>query len=321
VTTVVTDDVAQAAAILRRGGLVAFPTETVYGLGANALDAAAVRRVFAAKGRPADNPLIVHLADPDEAARVARVTPLARRLAARFWPGPLTLVLPSRGVVPEAVRAGLPTVAVRCPDHELARSLIRLTGSPLAAPSANRSGRPSPTAARAVLDDLDGRIDAVLDGGRCRHGIESTVVDCTGAEPRLLRLGALPAEALGLAPRVDARAAGRSPGTRHRHYAPSVPLYLVGDLAAALEAHPEASVVCGAEDAARLGARPDAAVHVFAASAAGRAAELFAVLRRLERLGRPIVVAALPEAGLDAATMDRLRRASAASREELPPDA
>jgi L-threonylcarbamoyladenylate synthase len=305
-----------AAAILRRGGLVAFPTETVYGLGALASDAAAARRVFAAKGRPADNPLIVHVADPEDAHAVSVVTPLARELAGRFWPGPLTLVLPARRRVPAEVRAGLPTVAVRCPAHALARALIRASGAPVAAPSANRSGRPSPTSAEAVLEDLDGRIDAVLDGGPCARGVESTVVDATGERPRLLRLGAVPAEELGLPPRVDSAGAEASPGTRHRHYAPSIPLHVVPNgaaLEAALRAHPGAAVLCGPGEAGRLGLAPGPAVQVWACDPAGRARQVYAALRLLERSGRPAIVAvAPPPAGLDAATADRLWRAAGA---------
>jgi L-threonylcarbamoyladenylate synthase len=312
----VTRDVLVAAGILRRGGLVAFPTETVYGLGADATDAAAVRRIFAAKGRPADNPLIVHVADPEGVGEVARLTPLARDLTRRFWPGPLTVVVPALASVPPEVRAGLPTVAVRCPGHALARALIRAAGTPVAAPSANLSGRPSPTTAEAVLEDLDGRVDAVLDGGPCPRGIESTVVDCTGERPRILRLGALPAEALGLPPRAEAEGAEASPGTRHRHYAPAVPLYVVEDAAgleAALRARPDAAVLCGRAEADRLGLVPGPAVHVFAEDPEARAAELFAALRRLERSGRPAIVAvAPPPVGLDAATADRLWRAAVA---------
>ena len=308
-----------AAEILRRGGLVAFPTETVYGLGANACDPRAVRRIFAAKGRPQDNPLIVHVAEPGDVRTVALVTPLGADLARRFWPGPLTVVLPALAEVPAETRGGLPTVAVRCPDHALARGLIRAVGCPLAAPSANLSGRPSPTTAGAVLEDLDGRIEAVLDGGPCRRGIESTVVDCTGAEPRLLRLGAVAAEELGLSPRPDVRGTSASPGTRHRHYAPRIPLHLVDDLGAGLREYPDAAVLCVAEDARRLGLVEGVAVHVLPDSPEARAAQLFSALRRLERSGRPCIVARrLPDRGLDAATMDRLRRASAGSRQDFP---
>jgi L-threonylcarbamoyladenylate synthase len=312
--TLRTKDVAVAAAILRRGGLVAFPTETVYGLGADGLDAAAVRRIFAAKGRPADNPLILHVADPEEAAAYGVLGPLAQGLASRFWPGPLTLVVPARPGLPAELRAGLPTVALRCPEHPLARALIGAAGRPLAAPSANRSGRPSPTSADAVLDDLDGQIDAVLDGGPCPRGVESTVVDCTGERPAILRLGALPAERLGLPPRAATAGRARSPGTRHRHYAPGIPVVLCRELGEALRRHPDAAILWPAAEAAAAGLRPGPAVHCWADDPDGRAAELFAALRRLERSGRPCIVAPLlPPRGLDAATMDRLRRAAGAS--------
>ncbi len=313
-TTAQLRSVARAAAILRAGGLVAFPTETVYGLGADCLNGTAVRGIFAAKGRPVDNPLIVHVANTDQAEAIAVLDDRARQLVGRFWPGPLTLVLPSRDVVPPEVRAGLPSVAVRCPRHPVALRLIAACGTPLAAPSANRSGRPSPTTAAAVLDELGGRIDAVLDGGPCLLGVESTVVDATGPELRLLRLGALPAEALGLAPRVGADAPAASPGMRHRHYAPAIPLEVVGDLQAALAARPDAAVLCPEALAHRLGLEPGPAVSVLPEDPERRAAGLYAALRHLERSGRPVILAAaLPEVGLDAAVMDRLRRAASGS--------
>ncbi len=306
--------VAEAAEILRHGGLVAFPTETVYGLGADGLDPAAVRAVFAAKGRPADNPLILHVHDVVGAETVAVLDARARRLASGHWPGPLSLVLPARPQVPEEVRAGLPTVAVRCPRHPLALALIAAAGRPLAAPSANLSGRPSPTSAEAVLEDLDGRIDAVLDGGPCPLGLESTVVDCTGPTLRLLRLGALAAEDLGLEPRVGGGQA-LSPGMRHRHYAPRIPLRVVDDLGLALAEHPEAAVLCTAEQAARAHLAPGPAVYVLSADPVKRGAELYAALRLLERCGRPLILAAaVPDQGTDAAVMDRLRRAASGSQ-------
>lgn len=224
-------EIAEAARLLRAGELVAFPTETVYGLGASALDASAIDRVFAVKGRPADNPLIVHVSDVAGIERVAVVDARARKLAGAFMPGPLTLVLPARDVVPKNARAGLPTIAVRIPDHLVALMLIRAAG-PLVGPSANRSGGPSPTRAEHVFADLGGRIAAVLDGGPCRVGIESTVLDLSGEQPRILRPGMIDAaaieEVLGVAVVSGAGDAGaRSPGTRYRHYAPSAVVRLV----------------------------------------------------------------------------------------------
>jgi L-threonylcarbamoyladenylate synthase len=310
-------DARDAAAILAAGGLVAFPTETVYGVGADALQPAAVRRIFSAKGRPADNPLIVHVAALEEAEALAVWDARARALARRHWPGPLTVVLPSLPHVPPEVRGGLSTVALRCPAHPLAQALLRAFGGPVAAPSANRSGRPSPTTADAVLEDLGGRIDAVLDGGPCPYGVESTVVDLSGPEVRLLRPGALPAEELGLPPLPAADAPVRSPGMRHRHYAPAVPLRLVEDLRRGLAECPAAAVLCTAATAGALGLGAGPRVHVWGPTDRHRAAELFAALRRLERSGAPCILAeALPPRGLDAATMDRLRRAASAGGDE-----
>jgi L-threonylcarbamoyladenylate synthase len=187
--------IAEAAAILRGGGLVAFPTETVYGLGAHALDPAAVQAIFEAKGRPADDPLIVHLAEAQHIGQIAVPDRRATQLADHFWPGPLTLVLPRRSLVPPELTAGLDTVAVRVPSHPIARELLLASGVPLAAPSANLFGRPSATRAEHVLADLDGRIDAILDGGPSTVGVESTIVDVSGAQPRLLRAGGLATEA------------------------------------------------------------------------------------------------------------------------------
>src|SRR5436190_1865041 len=223
----------RAADLIRAGRLVAFPTETVYGLGANALDAAAVGRVFEAKGRPATNPVIVHVADADRVRDVAAAWPeAAARLAARFWPGPLTVVVPRRAEVPDVVTAGGPTVAVRCPAHAVARALIREADVPVAAPSANRSTELSPTRAEHVLKGLDGRIDLVLDGGPCPGGIESTVVDVTGGAVRLLRPGLVTVPMLEeVVGRVEtgttSTGVARSPGQMARHYRPRTPLVLV----------------------------------------------------------------------------------------------
>ncbi len=224
--------VERAAAILRRGGLVAFPTETVYGLGANAFDEIAVKGIFLAKGRPNTNPVIVHVSERADVSRVAQFWPeSAERLAQAFWPGPLTLVLPKSEQIPDAITAGGPTVAVRCPNHPVARALISAAGVPLAAPSANRSTELSPTRAEHVLKSLNGRIDAILDGGACPGGIESTVVDLTDGV-RILRPGLITAaqiEAIAgpLSISISQEAIARSPGLMAKHYSPRTPVILV----------------------------------------------------------------------------------------------
>ncbi len=227
------DVIRRAADVIRAGGLVAFPTETVYGLGANGLDADAVARIFEAKGRPATNPVILHVWAASEVLNVAANWPeTAGKLAARFWPGPLTLVVPKADRVPAIVTAGGPTVAVRCPNHPVALALIRAAGVPVAAPSANRSTELSPTRAEHVLKSLNGRIDLLLDGGPCSGGIESTVVDATGEFPRVLRPGLITVPMLeSVCGRVEIGAkdegVSRSPGQMARHYSPKVPFYLV----------------------------------------------------------------------------------------------
>ncbi len=308
--------IAEAAAALRRGGLAAFPTETVYGLGARAFDAAAARRVYRAKGRPSDNPLIVHVDGPEMLALVARrVTPLAKRLIAAFWPGPLTLILEKTARVPASVTAGGRTVAVRCPAHPAARALIRALGEPVAAPSANRSGRPSPTAAAHVLRDLRGRVDVILDGGPSEKGLESAIVDARGRTPVLLRPGTIAPEAIAKAARVRLAAPGprapAAPGTRHRHYAPSCRVVLVppalvrSGLAAA--AKPGAGLV---HRSARKGPRPAWSLRVRGGVPA-YAKALFAALRDAETARvRVLYVETVGDAGTGAAVMDRLRRAA-----------
>ena len=296
---------AEAARLLRAGGLVGLPTETVYGLAAVASDADAVARIFAAKGRPAFNPLIVHVADLSMAAAVADLDPAARRLAERFWPGPLTLVLPARPGLAPAVTAGLATVALRCPDG-IARDVIRAVSAPLAAPSANPSGQVSPTTADHVLEGLGDRIDAVLDGGPCAVGIESTILRVD--PPTLLREGGLSAEALEAAlghPLSRDTTPGRvaAPGQLASHYAPRADVRLNAERAA---------------DAVFVGFGPGPADLSLseAGEAAEAAARLFAVLREADALAaarglRRIDVAPVPEAGLGRAVNDRLRRAAA----------
>ena len=242
------EDIRQAADILRAGGLVGIPTETVYGLGANGLSSEAVKKIFAAKGRPQDNPLILHVPEASWLARYCRGVPeSAYALAERFWPGPLTMILPRREMVPDATTAGLDTVGVRCPNHPVTLAIIREADVPVAAPSGNTSGRPSPTCAAHMIEDMDGKIDAIVDGGRCGVGVESTIIDLTCTPPRLLRPGGLPLEALEEVlgeVAVDAallRPLGegekpKAPGMKYRHYAPKAPVtVVVGEPAAAAD--------------------------------------------------------------------------------------
>lgn len=226
--------IAEAAERIRAGELVAFPTETVYGLGADGLNPAAVADIFAAKGRPGDNPLILHISalEQIEPLIAGSLSPAAIKLASAFWPGPLTMIFPKSGRVPENVSAGLPTVAVRFPVHPDAQRLIAASGTPIAAPSANRSGKPSPTTAAHVFEDMNGRIPLILDGGECAVGVESTIVDMTGSTPHILRPGGITAEQIAqtagssevdtavMRPLADGERP-RSPGMAHRHYAPN----------------------------------------------------------------------------------------------------
>ena len=310
--TLFTRSVQAAAAALRRGGLAAFPTETVYGLGAIATDAHAVAAVFEAKGRPPDNPLIVHLADAADMGALGALNDAARALAAAFAPGPLTLVLPLVADLPPGVTAGRPTVAVRVPDHRAAQALIRAAGAPLVAPSANRSGRPSPTTWQAVRDDLGGRIDAVLMGAPTRVGLESTVVDVTAAVPVVLRPGAVTlADLRRVCPATREAHAGddraRSPGTHHRHYAPRAHVRLVDAPEPSAAA---AWIGLGAPPAGYALAAPCASVEAYARAA-------FALFRRADALGLDRIDAQrVPDDGLGRALMDRLRRAAEASSNE-----
>ncbi|MFN8620324.1 MAG: L-threonylcarbamoyladenylate synthase [Chloroflexota bacterium] len=317
-------ELAEAAAVLRAGGLVAFPTETVYGLGANALDPGAVARIFAAKGRPADNPVIVHAPDAATAWRVTTgPTPLALRLADAFWPGPLTLVLQAADELPRAATAGLPSVAVRVPDHPVALALLRVAGVPVAAPSANRSGRPSPTTAAHVLADLGEVVDVVVDGGPCRVGVESTVVDARGDVPVVLREGGITREQLLAAAGVGAvEGATRaedlaaSPGTRHRHYAPTCRVVIAEAGAAEAVAERLAADPVRRVGIVVRGGGAATGVQEIAryADAADLAEQLYGALRAAEAAGvTDLVVEAVAETGIGRAVMDRLRRAAEGS--------
>lgn len=318
------DVIERAAAVLRAGGLVVFPTETVYGLGANALDPAAVGRIFAAKGRPANNPLIVHVPDAATVSLVATAWPdVAGRLAHRFWPGPLTLVLPKRGEVPDSVTAGGPTVAVRVPAHPVAIALLRAAGIPVAAPSANPSNQLSPTRAEHVCRMLDGRVDLILDGGPTTGGIESTVVDVTCSPPRLLRPGLIgPAElqdVIGPLDRATAAAispgaAQVSPGMLPRHYAPRTKLlcYERGareQVEAMSRAGSRVGWIAFASEAVRE--LPGVVSVRLPSHPAGYAAHLFDALHRLDEAGLDVIVVEAPPAADEwLAVRDRLRRAA-----------
>lgn len=304
----------RAADILAAGGIVAFPTETVYGLGANALNAAAVARIFAVKNRPFFDPLIVHVSDIEQARMCCREFPeRAQRLADAFWPGPLTMVLPKSDGIPDLVTAGLPTVAVRMPNHPLALKLIRRSGTPVAAPSANPFGALSPTTADHVLRHLAGKIDAVIDGGACTVGVESTIVSLAGDEPLLLRPGGIAAEdierVVGPLTLEHAHAdRPAAPGQLPSHYAPRTPLRLV-----------KSAPRCGGRRTGLLALQAAPAQHSYEAvevlSPAGdlqeAATSLFAALHRLDALGLDMIVAELcPEEQLGRAINDRLRRAA-----------
>jgi L-threonylcarbamoyladenylate synthase len=324
--------IAAAAAMLRAGGLVAFPTETVYGLGAHALDAQAVRGIFDAKARPSDDPVIVHVARPSELGSIAIPNETAWRLADRFWPGPLTIVLPRRDVVPDVVTAGLETVGVRVPSHPVAVELLEAATLPIAAPSANRFGRPSPTRAEHVLHDLDGRIDAVLDGGPTLVGVESTIVDLASEPPRLLRPGGLAAEdieaALGTtlgAPNRTNHGPQVSPGLLPVHYSPRTPLVLIdgppelarerlfAEIAGAVNNGQRVGVLVLGEDLTALPAVAQYEVVGEWSHPSASAKRLFEALRALDAENLDVLFArqlADPSAGLGRALADRLRRAA-----------
>jgi len=330
--------IARAAECLRAGGLVAFPTETVYGLGVHALDRAALRRLFVAKQRPATDPLIVHVASVDQLAPLLAVVPdTVPTLARLFWPGPLTLVLPRSAAVPDEVTAGLDTVAVRVPAHPVARALITAAGIPIAAPSANLFSRPSPTQASHVFDDLNGRIDLIVDGGATTIGVESTVLDLSGDVPTVLRPGAVTVEMLReVFPRVDvstAIAIGSpmpSPGLLEKHYSPRAPLTLfegrrdaalpslIVAARSALAEGKSVGIIAADEDREALAALGEPNRRILLRTIGSQeaveavAARLYASLRELDASGADVIlVRSFPTDGIGVAVQDRLRRAAA----------
>ena len=319
----------RAAEILRNGGLVVFPTETVYGLGGDGTNAEAAAKMYAAKGRPSDNPLIIHVASPADAAKYAQVNETYEKLARAFMPGPLTVILPKKENIPYSTTGGLDSVAVRCPAHPVAHRLIELCGLPIAAPSANLSGKPSPTCAADVADDLDGRVDMILDGGESEIGLESTIVKVDGDRLTLLRPGAVTYDALCMVcERVDiadavthqlkANERPLSPGMKYRHYAPTAPLVLLdgapADVLAFLQAEQarcRCAILCYDEETAKLcgnglfpvGKREDLAAQ---------AHMLFHALREADHTDAEIIYAHLPPMeGLGLALYNRMIRAAA----------
>lgn len=318
----------EAGALLRSGELVAFPTETVYGLGANAYDSEACKNVFIAKGRPSDNPLIVHVSEPSEAESIAYTCPLYYELAKKFMPGPLTVILPKKDVIPSEATGGLDTVAVRCPENEIARELIRAAKIPVAAPSANASGKPSPTLANHVYNDLNGKIPLILDGGSSKFGVESTVISITDGKITVLRPGSVTPEMLATVCDVEIAAAVKSelksgevalsPGMKYKHYAPSASLYLIDDssidfvsFAREKQNCENTAIMCYDEEIPYLdkknllpvGKKQDIEEQTH---------RLFDLLRRADELGVHTAYAHLPsESGASLAMYNRLIRACA----------
>ena len=322
------ENIEKAAEIIRRGGLLGIPTETVYGLGANALNADACRRIYEAKGRPQDNPLIIHVPDASWLSRYCEKVPeSAYRLAEAFWPGPLTMILPKKEIVPYRTTGGLETVGVRCPNHPVTLAVIAAADVPIAAPSGNTSGRPSPTSAADMLEDMDGKIDGIFDGGSCGVGVESTIIDLTCQPPRLLRAGGLPLEELErvlgtvlvdkcITQLMTDGERPRAPGMKYRHYAPKAPVTVVtGDgkkSAAYIAAHaPEgAGVICFSEFRAQF---PGCVVHELGPEVdkSEQARRVFDALREFDATDVTEIFAQCPDdAGLGLAIGNRLKKAA-----------
>jgi L-threonylcarbamoyladenylate synthase len=323
----------EAGTVIREGGLVAFPTETVYGLGANALDEEAVKKIFVAKGRPQDNPLIVHVADFDLEPLVKNIPEVAVKLMESFWPGPLTIILEKSELIPDVTSAGLSSVGIRMPSNNISRELIRAAGVPIAAPSANISGRPSPTEASRCVEDLEGRVDFILGGGSCQVGLESTIVDCTANPPCVLRPGGVTLDMLRkvdsdiyIDPAVMKKAEGnfkpKAPGMKYRHYAPKAPMKIVqGDLQKTIEIikeivqnsideNKQVGILATEESIDKypqgmvisLGSRMDV-------ESIGK--NLFEALRRFDDAGVDIILSeAFEEDGFGTAVMNRLKKSA-----------
>ncbi len=318
-----------AASLLRQGEVVAFPTETVYGLGADGLNGAACEKIFAAKGRPMDNPLILHIAEIKAMEAISsNLSNNAKVLMEKFWPGPMTLVVPKSALVPDAVTAGLETVAVRMPDHPIAQELIKLVGRPLAAPSANKSGRPSPTTAAMVYEDMDGRIAGIIDGGSCTIGVESTIVDTTTPIATILRPGGITLEQLeevlgvveldpGL---VNQGVAPKAPGMKYRHYAPVAPMVLFEGAEAKRKIWPQVEQLAGegkriglivSQEVAKQGTSTAVKACYTWDSQAQLAQELYSMLIALDHEQVDYIVAeGTEETGLGLAIMNRMRKAA-----------
>ena len=321
----------KAAEIIRKGGLVAFPTETVYGLGADALNPDAVKKIFVSKGRPLDNPLIVHVADKDQIYRLARKIPKeAEDLIKEFFPGPLTIVLKKRSIVPNETTANLPTVAIRMPNHEIALALIKESETPIAAPSANKAGRPSPTKAKHVLEDLNGKVDLIIDGGATEFGLESTIVDLTTKPPQLLRPGAVTAEMLRevlgafqvhpavLEKGVEKNVVARSPGMKYRHYAPKANLIVITGNDKDVQVKIEGLIQEFSRKNLKVGVATTTGkeyganyVEKLGESKREIARRLFDILRKFDEADVDVILAeGVEEEGLGLAIMNRLKKAS-----------
>lgn len=314
-----TEDIAAAAHILAAGGLVAFPTETVYGLGANALDAQAVGKVYAAKGRPSDNPMIVHISSKDDLlALTPEITADMQVLMAHFWPGPMTMIVPRLPLIPDTTTGGLDTVGIRMPDHPVALSLISAAQCPIAAPSANLSGKPSPTTARDVIEDLQGRVDGIIQSTDCQVGIESTVIDMTTAQPMILRPGIITKEdfeealkkPVALDPTLNQRPDAfnngdfkpRAPGMKYKHYAPKAEMII-------FRGEPEKVRLAIAEEKMfRIQCGQKVGVLIYDNNNPAEAAhDFFAQLRAFDKSGVDVIIAAaLEESGVGLAVMNRM---------------